>query len=153
MIMWIVIGAAAFTKIYTYLGANEFIEGLLTGMDVAPIVVVIIMQLIFLVLGCFLDPVGIIMITIPIFAPIIESLGFDGIWFGVVFVVNMEMAYLTPPLGFNLFYMKGVAPEGTRMIDIYKSAAPFILIQAITLIIVIAFPQIVTLIPNMLFGD
>jgi TRAP-type mannitol/chloroaromatic compound transport system permease large subunit len=106
------------------------------------------MQFTFFVFGCILDPAGIIMICTPAFLPIVQVLGFDPLWFGVLFCVNMEMAYLTPPFGFNLFYMKAVAPEGTTMGEIYRSIAPFVILQAIGLIIVILFPDLALWIPG-----
>src|SRR4030042_368634 len=106
------------------------------------------MQFTFFVLGCVLDPAGIIMICTPAFLPVVKMLGFDPLWFGVLFCVNMEMAYLTPPFGFNLFYMKAVAPEGTRMAEIYRAIAPFVVLQAIGLVIVILFPDLALWIPG-----
>jgi TRAP-type mannitol/chloroaromatic compound transport system permease large subunit len=93
-------------------------------------------------LGMIMDDLPIIMITTPIYVPIITSLGFDPLWYGILFILNMQMAYLTPPFGFVLFYMKGVVPEGITMGDIYRSVGPFIILQAVGLIIVMLFPQI-----------
>ena len=99
-----------------------------------------------------MNPAGIILLTAPIYVPVVMDLGFSGVWFGVLVVVNMEMAYLTPPYGFNLFYMKGIVPKHITMLDIYRSAIPFVLIQAITLALVILFPHLATLLPNFMFG-
>ncbi len=152
MVMWIVVGATAFTTVFTAAGGSELIKGVLLGLQVRPITIVIIMQLTLFVLGCFMDPAGIVLLTTPIYVPVIRALGFSAVWFGVVFAVNMEMAYLTPPYGFNLFYMKGVVPKGISMMDIYKSAIPFIFLQAIALILVLLFPNLCLLIPNLMFG-
>jgi len=111
--------------------------------------ILITMQIIFFILGCILDPVGIIMICTPVFVPVIKSLGFDPLWFGVLFIMNMEMGYLTPPFGFNLFYMKAIAPEGVTMTDIYRSIVPFVALQGLALAIVIIFPQIALYLPNL----
>ena len=127
-------------------------RNILTTLPVSPMVVLIGIQLSFFVLGMFLDPAGIIMLATPIFVPVVKALGFDPIWFGVLFVVNMEMAYLTPPYGVNLFYLRGVAPEGITMGDIYRSITPFVLLQAVGLVIVILVPQIALWLPNQLFG-
>ena len=127
---------------------NEFILGL--GLN--RWVVFIGMQLSFFILGCFLDPTAIMMITTPVFLPLIITMGFDPLWYGIVFVVNMEMAFLTPPFGFNLFYMKGVVPKGITMGDIYRSVGPFVILQAIGLIIVILFPSLATWLPNLWLG-
>ena len=152
MVMWIVVGATAFTLIYTGIGGPDLIQGLVMGWEIPPMAIVIIMQITFFILGCFMDPTGIALLCTPIYVPLIKALGFDSVWFGVLFVVNMEMAYLTPPFGFNLFYMKGVVPQGITMVDIYKSAIPFIVVQAITLVLVIIFPEIILVIPNLIFG-
>ena len=88
------------------------------------------------------------MITTPIFVPVIKKLGFDPLWFGILFVVNMEMAYLTPPFAFNLFIMKSIVPPNIHMTDIYRSIVPFVAIQALRLIIVMIFPEIATYLPN-----
>ena len=110
------------------------------------------MQFSFFVLGCFLDDTAILFLTIPLYLPIVVKLGFDPIWFGTLFVINMQMAFITPPYGLNLFYMKGVVPKDITMTDLYKSVVPFIIIQAIGLIIVMAFPQIALWLPNALFS-
>ena len=102
--------------------------------------------------GEFLRRIGTASLAIPLFVTTISYLGFDPIWFGVVFVVNMEMAYLTPPVGLNLFYMKAVVPPEVTMVDIYRSVIPFVLLQALGLVIVIFFPQIALWIPNMMIG-
>jgi len=101
----------------------------------------------------FLDPIGIMMITLPVYIPIVQASGFDLIWFGVLLVINMEMGYLTPPFGFNLFYLKGIAPKGTTMPEIYRAALPFIGLQIVGLIIVMVFPQIVMYLPNLVMGS
>ena len=97
-----------------------------------------------------LDPGGIIMICTPVFVPVIKALGFDPVWFGVLFIVNMEMSYLTPPFGFNLFYMKSIVPRSITMIDIYKSVFPFVGIQALCLLLLIFFPKLVTWLPGII---
>ena len=112
----------------------------------------LVMQVTFFILGMFMDPSGIVMLCTPIYVPVIKALGFSAVWFGILFVVNMEMAYLTPPYGFNLFYMRGIVPKEVTMVDIYKSAIPFICIQALALILVVFIPQLVTWLPNMIFG-
>ena len=106
------------------------------------------MQLTFFILGFILDPFGIIMITAPVYLPIVTSLGFDPTWYGVLYVMNMEMAYLTPPYGICLFYMKAIVPPSITMVDIYRSVIPFVGLQALGLIIVAIFPQIVLWLPS-----
>ena len=152
MIMWIVIGATAFTLVFTAAGGSELIRGTLLGMNVPSIVIIIMMQVTFLILGMFMDPTGIILLTTPIYVPVIRALGFSAVWFGVVFCVNMEMAYLTPPYGGNLFYIRGVTSPDISMTDIYFSAIPFVAMQMVTLILVIVFPILITLLPGLIFG-
>jgi tripartite ATP-independent transporter DctM subunit len=147
MIIWILMGAYCFTSVYTGTGAHELMEHLLLSIPGGRYVVLLTMQVIFFVLGCILDPAGIIMICTPVFVPVIKSLGFDPLWFGVLFIMNMEMGYLTPPFGFNLFYMKAIAPKEITMNDIYRSIVPFVFLQALGLVIVIIFPQIALWLP------
>jgi tripartite ATP-independent transporter DctM subunit len=150
MVMWIIFGASVFTALYTAIGAHEFTRQILSYLPGGSWGIVIGMQLIWMIMGCFLDPNGIIMITAPIFFPIINSLGFDPVWFGVLFVINMEMGYLTPPFGFNLFYMQAVVPKEIVMTDIYRSVIPFVAIQAIGLILCMIFPEIIMYLPKLL---
>jgi TRAP-type C4-dicarboxylate transport system permease large subunit len=96
-----------------------------------------------------MDPGAIIMICTPVFVPLIKSLGFDPVWFGILFIMNMEMGYLTPPFGFNLFYMKAIVPPSISMTDIYKAITPFVLLQGLCLVIIIFFPEIALWLPRM----
>ena len=153
MIIWILIGAYCFTSVYTGTGAHELMEHILLSIPGGKWAILITMQIIFLILGCILDPVGIIMICTPVFVPVIKALGFDPLWFGVLFIMNMEMGYLTPPFGFNLFYMKAIAPPGITMGDIYRSIVPFVILQGIGLIIVIVFPEIALWLPRVVMAQ
>ena len=150
MVLWIIYGASCFVAVYQALGAQGLVEGLFEAIPGGRWGVIIAMQLSFFVMGAFIDPNGIIMITTPIYFPIIISLGFDPIWFGVLFVINMEMAYLTPPFGYNLFYMKAVVPKHITLIDIYRSIIPFVILQGIGLAICMIFPQITLWLPQTL---
>jgi len=95
-----------------------------------------------------MDDYAIIMLTAPIYVPLISALGFDPLWFGILFILNMQIAYLTPPFGFNLFYLRGIVPEGITMGDIYRSVAPFIVLQVIGLALVMIFPVLATWLPS-----
>ncbi|MDI6753017.1 MAG: TRAP transporter large permease subunit [Thermodesulfobacteriota bacterium] len=148
MIIWILIGAYCFTSVYTGTGAHELMEKILLSIPGGRYAILLTMQLVFFILGCILDPVGIIMICTPVFVPVIKSLGFDPLWFGVLFIMNMEMGYLTPPFGFNLFYMKAIVPPGITMSDIYRSIVPFVILQGVGLIIVVIFPEIALWLPK-----
>ena len=100
----------------------------------------------------FMDDIAILFMCMSIYIPIIVGLGLDPVWFGIFFVVNMQMAYITPPYGLNLFYMKAVAPKEIKLHDIYWGAVPFILIQALLLVVLMLYPSIITWLPNKIFG-
>lgn len=148
MILWILFGAYAFSSTYIALGASEVVEQALSLMPGGRWGVLIGMQLSFFALGCILDTFGIIMITAPLYLPIIKALGFDPVWFGILYVMNVEMAFLTPPYGICLFYMKAIVPKEVTMMDIYRSIIPFVGLQALGLIIVMIFPQIAMWLPG-----
>ena len=150
LIIWILIGAYGFTAVYTGTGAHVLMEHIMMSIPGGRWAILITMQIIFFILGCILDPVGIIMICTPVFVPVITALGFDPLWFGVLFIMNMEMGYLTPPFGFNLFYMKAIVPKGITMTDIYRSIVPFVILQGIGLVIVIIFPEIALWLPKLM---
>ena len=114
---------------------ERFPREMLTGLDLPPLGIVIVMMLILIVLGMFFDPTGIVLLTAPIFFPIVISLGFDPLWFAILFVINMELAYLTPPFGFSLFYLRGVCPDNVPTSAIYRGVIPFIFIQALVLLL------------------
>ena len=151
LIFWIIIGASAFSTLYTAMGASRLMQELVLGLEVNRYVVLVAMQALLILLGMVIDTVGIIMITVPVFVPIILALGFDPVWFGVLFIINMEIGFLTPPFGYNLFYLRGVAPPDVTMLDIYQSIVPFVLLMVVGLGVCIAFPQIILVLPNALF--
>jgi len=150
MIIWIIIGGSCLTVTYTAIGAVDFLSQTIGALTVSKYVILIGIQLTLFFLGMLLDPGGIIMICTPVFVPVIKALGFDPVWFGVLFIVNMEMAYLTPPFGFNLFYMKSIVPPSISMFDIYKSVFPFVGIQALCLVLLILFPELVLWLPGVM---
>ena len=152
MIMWIIFAAESFSRAYVVIGAQEYVEGLFTGLPFGYWGALLAIEAAFIFLGCFFDPFGILMLSAPLFIPIVRNFGIEPVWFGIFFVINMEMAYLTPPVGLNLFYMKAVAPEGTTMADIYRAVFPFILIMLLTLVLLVIFPQIVTWLPQLVRG-
>ena len=153
MISWIIIGAMCFTAVYIATGGAQVVEDTIKSLEVNRWVILIGMQLTFFILGMFLDPGGIIFICAPIYCPIAVALGFDPLWYGILFVVNMEMGYLTPPFGYNLFYLKSIVPEGVTMGDIYRSIIPFVFLQAIGLTLIIIFPQIALWLPGIIFSQ
>ena len=151
MIMWILFAAHAFSAAYQSMGAQELIEGMITGIPGGPWAVIITMMVIVFFLAMVLDPVGIMLITLPVFLPIVQSMGFDPVWFGILFVINMEIGYMTPPFGFNLFYLKGVVPPSITMKDIYVSVIPFVLVEIVGLALIMIFPEIATYLPDLFF--
>ena len=151
MIMWILFAAHAFSAAYQSMGAQGLIEGLMLYIPGGPWGIIIAMMVIIFFLAMVLDPVGIMLITLPVFMPIVKSLGFDPIWFGILFVINMEIGYKTPPFGFNLFYLKGVVPPGITMKDIYTSVVPFVIIEIAAIGIIMVFPKIATWLPGVFF--
>ncbi len=143
MVLWILLGAKCFSQVYTALGASDLIFNLFSSLELNRWIILIGMQIILMIMGMFMDPGGIIMICTPIFVPLAQSLGFDLIWFGILFTINMELGYITPPFGFNLFYMKNLAaPLGIGMQTIYRSVVPFVVLEIIGLILIMAFPEI-----------
>lgn len=143
MVIWIVFGATAFTSIYGSGGGTAFMQGLLGNLGGAPWVTILLMQLVTLVLGMFLDPVGIILLVLPIFFPIVVQLGFDPIWFCILFQLNLCIGYISPPFGYNLFYLKTLSPQ-TPISRIYAAIFPFLLLMLGTGAVLFAFPQIIT---------
>ncbi|MCK2183834.1 TRAP transporter large permease [Halomonas getboli] len=142
MIIWIGIGAAALVGVYNLMGGNRFISGMIMGLDVAPIVIILVMMAILLVLGMFLDWIGVAMLTLPIFVPIVEQLGYSPIWFGILFAVNMQVSFLSPPFGPAAFYLKGVAPPEVSLKDIFVSLLPFIALQLCVLFALLFWPDL-----------
>ncbi|MGQ2905994.1 MAG: TRAP transporter large permease [Neoaquamicrobium sediminum] len=151
MIFWIIIGATALSTFYTAMGASRLIEGLVLDLEVNRWLILVGMLSILFIMGMMLDTVGIIMITAPILVPIITALGFDPVWFGILFIIMMEIGFLTPPFGYNLFYLRGVAPPEVRMTDIYRSVVPFIALMLVAVAICMVFPQIILVLPNAMF--
>ena len=152
MVMWILFGAFCFASVFISTGGPTAVKEFVTGLDVPPIFVIFMMQVSYMILGCFMDEITILFLTIPIYMPILVGFGYDPVWFGVLFIVNMQMAYLTPPFGLTLFYMRGIAPPGVTLMDIYRSVIPFVGIQLIVLILVLFFPPLSLWLPDVVFG-
>ena len=152
MTFWIVIAAMTFSKVYAGLGAAEMIRSMMAELGLGAWGILIIIQLSFFIFGMFLDDWAILFVIMPVYIPIVISYGFDPIWFAILYIVNMQMAYLTPPYGFNLFYMRAVVPPEITMADIYRSVIPFVALQLVGLAIIMIFPQIALFVPNLIFG-
>lgn len=148
MVVWLCIGSSAFISVYTHLGGTEFARGIIAALPLGKWGILIMMQIILLIMGCFIDWVGILMLTTPIFLPIIKSLGFDPLWYGVLFNVNMQIALLSPPFGMALFYLRGAVPEGINMTDIIRGSMPFLGLQIVGLVLCMIFPAIILWLPS-----
>lgn len=148
MILIILTGSAGFSQLLSFSGATAALTDIASNLPVHPLVLMIIMQLIVMFLGMFIEQTSIVLVTIPIFLPIIHAMGWDPIWFGIIMMVNLEMATITPPFGLSLFVMKGIAPRNTTMGDIYRAAMPFIIINIILMALMMAFPDLVLWLPS-----
>jgi len=142
MIVWIGIGASALVGVFNLMGGINFVSTLITGISDRPIIVLLFMMAVLFVLGMFLDWVGIALLTMPIFVPIVAKLGFDPVWFGVLFAMNMQVSFLSPPFGPAAFYLKSVAPDGITLGDIFRALLPFIGLQMLAVAILIIFPGV-----------
>ena len=152
MLLWLTFGANALIGVYNLMGGTRFIQNLMTGLPLEPLGIVIVMMAVLIVLGMFMDWIGLLMLTMPIFVPVIVALGFDPVWFGVLFTMNMQISYLTPPFGPAAFYLKGVAPPEISLHDIFNSLWPFIGLQALGLTIILFVPDIALWLPELVFG-
>ncbi|RRH69769.1 TRAP transporter large permease [Falsigemmobacter faecalis] len=151
MIMWIFIGAHVFNTAYNAMGAQSLIMTLMQDIPGGYWGSLFVMLLIVFLMGLVLDPVGIMLITLPVFMPVVKQYGIDPIWFGALFVIALEIGYMTPPFGFNLFYLRGVAPPEITMGDIYRSVWPYVMVVFLGLFLVAMFPAIALWLPSVLF--
>jgi tripartite ATP-independent transporter DctM subunit len=141
MVFVIITGSQLFSQILAYSGAVNGLTEFVLGLPTHRMLILLAMQVVLLILGMFMNAQSIMMITLPVFMPVVYALEFDPVWFAVIYLLNMEMASTTPPFGLALFVMKGVAPEGTRMSDIWSAAMPFLLLDVLAMAIIIIFPQ------------
>ncbi len=175
MVLWIIFGASIFVGFYILKGGQAFVSETLISTGLGPYGILMIMMVILVILGMFLDWVGILLLAVPIFVPLMLRMQFDGVfglpgptdgitdprraketlqlWFGVVYMVNMQMSFLSPPFGYALFYLKSVAPPSITMGMIFKAAVPFLILQAVGLALVIIFPQLILALPGLVYGS
>ncbi|MBE9572614.1 MAG: TRAP transporter large permease subunit [Proteobacteria bacterium] len=151
MVLWILIGATLFGVFYTSAGAQSLVMEIVKGLQVNRWLILGAMQVILLISGMFMDDYAVVTICAPIFVPIAKFLGFDPIWFSILFILNMQVAYLTPPFGWALILLKGVAPPEIQTKDIWRSVPPFVGIQLLVLIIAMVFPQVALWLPEKMF--
>lgn len=153
MFLWIILGALCFSSVYDGLGAVRAIENLLLHTwDLGRWEILIAMMVSFVVLGIFLDDTAMLVIVAPLYIPLVKSLGFDPIWFGVLYTITCQIAYITPPFGYNLFMMRAMAPPEISLGDIYRSIWPFFFLMILSMIIIMLFPQIALWLPNLYTG-
>jgi len=144
----IITGATTFSQILAFSGATRELANYISSWPLSPIMILISMQFLLLILGTFMTTVGIIMVTMPVFMPIVTALGINPLWFGVLVLINMEMGAVTPPVGMMLFVMKGVSPPGTTMADVYKAAIPFFACDLVAMAVIITFPVLALWLPG-----
>ncbi len=150
MVLMILAAAQSFSQLLAFTGANRYLVQWAGGLPVTPLVLIMLLQLVILILGGFISGIPLMMITLPVFMPIVTSLGFDPIWFLVLMLINIEMAQTTPPYGILLYVMKGVAPPDTTMGDIIRSAIPFLICDLIAMGLIVTFPEITLALPDLM---
>ena len=148
MMFMILTGSMAFSQILVFSGATAGLVEDASSLNVHPIILILIIQVVLFLLGTFMESVAIMMITLPIFKPVVDSLGYDGVWFGLLMLINLELGMKSPPFGFLLFVMKGVAPEGTTMGQIYRATLPFFLIDVLAMGLIMIFPMLALWLPS-----
>lgn len=153
MFMWIILAALCFGAVFDGLGAVKAIEALFTErLGLNPWTILIIMQLSFILMGTFLDDTAMLVIVAPLYVPLVNALGFDLIWYGILYTITTQIAYMTPPFGYNLFLMRAMAPPEIELSDIYRSIVPFVLVMVLALALVMYFPQIALWLPEYVYG-
>jgi TRAP-type mannitol/chloroaromatic compound transport system permease large subunit len=153
MFLWLILAALAFGAIFDGIGASRAIESLfLTRWDLSPWTIIIMMQLSFILMGMFLDDTAMLVIVAPLYIPLVKTLdlGIDNqiIWYGVLYTITCQIAYITPPFGYNLFLMRAMAPKEVSLVDIYRSIWPFVIMMALTIALIMIFPQIALWLPE-----
>ncbi len=154
MFMWIILAALAFGAVFDGLGAVKAIENLFTEqLNLSPWMILILMQLSFILMGTFLDDTAMLVIVAPLYVPLVGALGFDLIWYGILYTITTQIAYMTPPFGYNLFLMRAMAPPEISLRDIYGSITPFVLVMVLALTLVMIFPGLATWLPEVVYGN
>ena len=153
MFLWIILAALCFGAVFDGLGAVQAIRFLfLDEWGLGPWEVIILMQLTYLIMGMFLDDTAMLVIVAPLYVPLVSALGFDLIWYGVLYTISCQIAYMTPPFGYNLFLMRAMAPKEITLSDIYRSIIPFVLVMVLGMAIIMVFPEIALWLPQWYYG-
>jgi len=154
MFMWIILAALAFGAVFDGLGAVKAIETLFTErLNLNPWIILILMQLSFILMGTFLDDTAMLVIVAPLYVPLVGELGFDLVWYGILYTITCQIAYMTPPFGYNLFLMRAMAPPEITLRDIYSSITPFVFVMVGALVLVMVFPQLALWLPTYVYGN
>ncbi len=150
MVFMIIVAAKGFGQNLAFTGATKGLAEFTMGLPLAPIIIFIAIQVIVVIMGMFMEPASIIMITLPVFMPVVHTLGFDPVWFAIVMLINIQLGMLSPPFGMSLFVMKGVAPPDTTMGDVYRAALPFFALNLVGMAFIIAFPALALWLPGLM---
>jgi len=153
MFMWIILAALCFGAVFDGLGAVRAVGDFFTeDLGLSPWEILILMQLSYIVMGTFLDDTAMLVIVAPLYIPLVKALGFDLVWYGVLYTITCQIAYMTPPFGYNLFLMRAMAPPEIGITDIYRSIIPFVGVMLLALVLVMVFPQIALWLPGLVYG-
>ena len=154
MFLWIILAALCFGAVFDGLGAVKSLKALfLDDLGLTPWSILILMQLSYLIMGMFLDDTAMLVIVAPLYIPLVSALGFDLVWYGILYTITCQIAYITPPFGYNLFLMRAMAPKEITIIDIYRSVVPFVAIMVLALVTIMAFPELALWLPSQVYGD
>lgn len=153
-IMWLVLGAKYFMTVFTKLGGGAMIGNMLSavGIELGPTTLLFFMLFIIFILGMFMDWIGILLVIVPVFAPIVLVMGWDPLWFAILFCITLQISYITPPFAYSIFYLAGIAPPEVKLMDIYKGCVPFVFLQFIVLAIIYFWPQVCLVLPNLMMA-
>ncbi|NVP56990.1 TRAP transporter large permease [Mycoplana rhizolycopersici] len=152
MVCWLFVGSATFASVFAYLGGQQLISDFVTGLDMSPLMFLIMAQIIIFILGWPLEWTEIIVIFIPIFIPLLPHFGIDPLFFGILVAINLQTAFLSPPMAMSAYYLKGVSPSHVKLTDIFRGMMPYMLIVILCMVIIYLFPDIVYMLPNLLYG-
>jgi tripartite ATP-independent transporter DctM subunit len=153
MVCWLFVGSATFASVFAYLGGQQFVSDFVTGLDMSPLMFLIVAQLIIFILGWPLEWTEIIVIFIPIFLPLLPHFGIDPLFFGILVAINLQTAFLSPPMAMSAYYLKGISPAHVQISDIFRGMMPYMGIVILCMVIIYVFPQIVYWLPNLIYGS
>ena len=152
MVCWLFVGSATFASVFAYLGGQQMIVDFVTGLEMSPLMFLIVAQLIIFILGWPLEWTEIIVIFIPIFLPLLPHFGIDPLFFGILVAINLQTAFLSPPMAMSAYYLKGIAPPDINLSDIFRGMMPYMLIVLLCMVIVYVFPGIATWLPGLVYN-